>query len=29
MALMCPQTSFADADAHTKIFAGAADQLLG
>jgi glutamate-1-semialdehyde 2,1-aminomutase len=28
MALMCPQTSVADADAHTKIFAGAADELL-
>ncbi|MGO8957569.1 MAG: transaminase [Streptosporangiaceae bacterium] len=29
MALMCPQTSLADADAHTKLFAEAADELLG
>jgi len=28
MALMCPSTTLADADAHTKIFAGAADELL-
>ena len=28
MALMCPQTSVADADAHTKMFARAADELL-
>jgi len=29
MALMCPQTSAADADAHTNLFAEAADKLLG
>jgi len=29
MALMCPATSEADADAHTAIFAAAADDLLG
>ncbi len=29
MALMSPQTSAADADTHTKIFAQAADELLG
>jgi glutamate-1-semialdehyde 2,1-aminomutase len=28
MALMCPQTSAADADTHTEIFAAAADELL-
>ncbi len=28
MALMCPQTSAADADTHTKLFAEAADELL-
>ena len=29
MALMSPQTTAADADAHTQIFAAAADELLG
>jgi glutamate-1-semialdehyde 2,1-aminomutase len=29
MALMCPATTDADADAHTATFAGAADELLG
>jgi len=29
MALMCPATTAADADAHTALFAGAADDLLG
>jgi len=29
MALMCPATTEADADAHTAIFAAAADDLLG
>jgi len=29
MALMCPQTSLADADAHRKVFAEAAGELLG
>jgi glutamate-1-semialdehyde 2,1-aminomutase len=29
MALMCPATTLADVDVHTKIFADAADQLLG
>ena len=28
MALMCPDTSAADVDAHTKIFAAAADELV-
>ncbi len=28
MALMCPQTSVADADGHTQLFAEAADELL-
>ncbi len=28
MALMCPQTTAADADAHTQVFAAAADELL-
>ncbi|HJY58200.1 MAG TPA: hypothetical protein VJ418_17610, partial [Streptosporangiaceae bacterium] len=29
MALMCPATTDADADAHTAVFAAAADELLG
>lgn len=29
MALMCPATTEADADAHTTVFAAAADELLG
>jgi glutamate-1-semialdehyde 2,1-aminomutase len=29
MALMCPATTAADADAHTAVFAAAADDLLG
>lgn len=29
MALMCPATTEADADAHTAVFAAAADELLG
>jgi glutamate-1-semialdehyde 2,1-aminomutase len=29
MALMCPATTDADADAHTAMFAAAADELLG
>jgi glutamate-1-semialdehyde 2,1-aminomutase len=29
MALMCPATTEADADAHTALFAAAADELLG
>jgi len=29
MALMCPATTAADADAHTAVFAAAADELLG
>jgi glutamate-1-semialdehyde 2,1-aminomutase len=29
MALMCPATTSADADAHTAVFAAAADELLG
>jgi len=29
MALMCPATADADADAHTAVFAAAADELLG
>jgi glutamate-1-semialdehyde 2,1-aminomutase len=29
MALMCPATTKADADAHTEVFAAAADELLG
>lgn len=29
MALMCPDTSFADAEAHAAVFADAADELLG
>jgi glutamate-1-semialdehyde 2,1-aminomutase len=28
MALMCPATTDADADAHTAVFAAAADDLL-
>ena len=28
MALMCPATTEADADAHTAVFAAAADELL-
>jgi hypothetical protein len=29
MALMCPATTQGDADAHTALFAAAADELLG
>jgi glutamate-1-semialdehyde 2,1-aminomutase len=29
MALMCPQTSRADVDLHTRLFAGAVDELTG
>ena len=29
MALMCPATTAADVDAHTEIFATAADELTG
>jgi glutamate-1-semialdehyde 2,1-aminomutase len=29
MALMCPATATADVDAHTAVFASAADELLG
>jgi hypothetical protein len=29
MALMCPATTMADADAHTAVFAEAAADLLG
>jgi glutamate-1-semialdehyde 2,1-aminomutase len=29
MALMCPATTDADADAHTAVFAAVADDLLG
>ncbi len=29
MALMCPDTTGTDADAHTAVFAAAADELLG
>jgi glutamate-1-semialdehyde 2,1-aminomutase len=29
MALMCPATTDADVDAHTAVFAAAADELLG
>ena len=29
MALMCPATTNSDADAHTAVFAAAADEMLG
>ena len=29
MALMCPATTEADVDAHTEVFAAAADELVG
>jgi glutamate-1-semialdehyde 2,1-aminomutase len=29
MALKCPATTAADADAHTAVFAAAADDLVG
>jgi glutamate-1-semialdehyde 2,1-aminomutase len=29
MALMCPATTEADADAHTAVFAAAVDELVG